>query len=261
MVIKAARGQVKQSLVKQIEAILPSPKAVVAVVGAGGKTTCVYRLAEYLIAAQKKVLVTTTTKMFHPQYEKRDNWKLFPGPFHGSEIRWPNIGNQIDIAALTVDRNQNKLIGFAADEIDEAVNEGRYDYILVEADGAKQKPIKAPAPQEPVIPGTASIIIGIVGLDSLGKPINEANVHRPDLLADLTSQPLGSHITESTLVKLICSQSGLFKNSPDSSRKIVVLNKADNEEITNRGKMVVDMLKKEKGCEVSIHQTMVGNFA
>ena len=134
----------KQSLINQIEAVLPSPKAVIAFVGAGGKTTCMYQLAKGLIEADKKVLITTTTKMFHPEYENRDNCTLFLGPFHGQKIHLPNEDNQIDIAALEVDPNQNKLIGFTGDDIDESVNEGRYDYILVEADGAKQKPIKAP---------------------------------------------------------------------------------------------------------------------
>lgn len=250
----------KQCLIKQIEAVLPSPKAVIAIVGAGGKTTCMYQLAKSLIEADKKVLITTTTKIFHPEHENRDNWKLFLGPLHGQEIHLPNKDNQIDIAALEVDPNQNKLIGYTAEDIDDSANEGRYDYILVEADGAKQKPIKAPDQNEPVIPGSASMVIGIIGLDSLGKHIDEVNVHRHKLLADLTLEPLGSEITESTLVKLICSKIGLFKDSLAACRKIVMLNKADTQELHSRGELVKSLLEKEKDHGVGIHEILIGSF-
>ena len=47
-------------------------KPVISLVGAGGKTTCAYLLAEELAGEGKKVLVTTTTHMEHPNFLGRN---------------------------------------------------------------------------------------------------------------------------------------------------------------------------------------------
>ena len=62
--------------------------------------------------------------------------------------------------------------------------EKRFDYVLVEADGSAQRPLKAHAPHEPVIPAEARQTICVVGASGFGKPIAGA-VHRPHLYAAL----------------------------------------------------------------------------
>ena len=47
----------------------------------------------------------------------------------------------------------------------------RAKQILVEADGAKMRPCKVPAEQEPVIPKECDIVIAVAGLDVLGETI------------------------------------------------------------------------------------------
>ena len=41
------------------------------------------------------------------------------------------------------------------------------DVMLIEADGAKHKPLKVPADWEPVIPEFADIVVSVIGLDCL----------------------------------------------------------------------------------------------
>jgi probable selenium-dependent hydroxylase accessory protein YqeC len=67
------------------------------------------------------------------------------------------------------------------------------DHILVEADGASGRPLKAHRSWEPVIPACSGLTVCLVGASGLGKPVSEA-CHCPELFASLAG------ITPDTLV-------------------------------------------------------------
>ena len=67
------------------------------------------------------------------------------------------------------------------------------DHVLVEADGAAGRPLKAHRPWEPVIPPCSDLTVCLVGASGLGKPVSEA-CHCPELFAALAG------ITPDTLV-------------------------------------------------------------
>ena len=46
---------------------------------------------------------------------------------------------------------------------------GFCDLLLVEADGSRRRPLKVPAVHEPVIPSFADMVVGVIGLDCIGK--------------------------------------------------------------------------------------------
>jgi probable selenium-dependent hydroxylase accessory protein YqeC len=102
-----------------------------------------------------------------------------------------------------------------------------FDYLLVEADGSRRLPVKAPGPAEPAMPPCADLVLGCVGLDCLGTPIAADTVHRHELFADLVGAQTGEAITAAHLVALATAKAGLFKAAPHSARRIVVLTKAD----------------------------------
>jgi probable selenium-dependent hydroxylase accessory protein YqeC len=52
-------------------------------------------------------------------------------------------------------------------------------YVLIEADGARQLPLKAHEPYEPVIPEETRCVIQIIGVSGIGQPVGSA-VHRPE---------------------------------------------------------------------------------
>ena len=60
------------------------------------------------------------------------------------------------------------------------------DKVIVEADGADGRPIKAPEDWEPVIPTFANLVIPVVGLDCVGKPASEDWVFRIERFLALT---------------------------------------------------------------------------
>ena len=164
--------------------VLGVREGVTAVIGGGGKTTLLRTLGEEL-AERGTVLLCTTTKMF---------------PF--PDIPW--AGTTEELAGLRRDRrlicagtllpSSGKL---TAPETPLADLAAWFDHVLVEADGSAQRPLKAHAPHEPVIPPEANQTICVVGASGFGTPIKEA-AHRPERYAALAGVPVTAPATPET---------------------------------------------------------------
>ena len=98
---------------------------------------------------------------------------------------------------------------------------------LIEADGARRLPIKAPGPDEPVLPENLDIVLGVVGLDAVGAPLSKTHVFRPEALARICGLEAGEEITTQAVGKLSAHPDGLFRKVDDGARKWIVVNKAD----------------------------------
>ncbi|SDL10716.1 selenium cofactor biosynthesis protein YqeC [Natronincola ferrireducens] len=217
-------------------------REVISFVGGGGKTTTMFKLAEELREAGKKVLVTTTTAIFCPHKGIYDYFSLTNNE-HPLKVLKKTKDANIYILGREITQ-ENKLLGLQPEDVTMLYEEKEFDYILVEADGSKRKPIKAPADHEPVIPSNTAKTIGIIGLDALNKPINNDWVHREKLFSELTGKAIGDRIDIKTIVKLIIDSQGLFKNTSPSSEKYLILNKADNTKRENLGKAIMEEFKK-----------------
>jgi probable selenium-dependent hydroxylase accessory protein YqeC len=139
----------------------------IAFVGAGGKTSFIEYLAEQTAKGNRKTVITTTTKIYvRKPYvlltQFRDDNNVAGNPIH---------------AGKTIENG--KLTAVTFDDLHEL---GKvFDTVLIEADGAKGKPLKYPAPHEPVIPPFSGLVFVIAGLDSLFGQIKE-KVFRWDIL-------------------------------------------------------------------------------
>ncbi len=203
-------------------------------VGGGGKTTTIFKLAGELKNLNRKVLITTTTAMYNPKEEQYDYYFL-----RDIEGFSPKAGT------ITVlgDRIENgKLLGSSVSTIERIANRQLFDFILIEADGSKGKPIKAYAHYEPVIPSCTTMTVGIIGLDCLGKKI-EAIAHRPEKLIRVVDAGLNDIIDEDMIVRLILDEKGLFKDS--TGKKVLLLNKAIDKDLIARGITIRNILLKE----------------
>ena len=67
--------------------------------------------------------------------------------------------------------------------------------IVVEADGAKEKWLKAPKTTEPVIPSLTKTTIGLVNLQMLGAPLDDEHVHNIELVQDIVKRDMGAIVT------------------------------------------------------------------
>lgn len=188
----------------------------VAFTGGGGKTSLILGLAEKFSGQGKRVIVTTTTHMAwepeHPFAEAED--------VSGACRLIEQYGYVI---AAHHKAGQPKISG-PEKEILEKLS-GFCDLLLVEADGSRRRPLKVPAVHEPVIPSFADMVVGVIGLDCIGKKICDT-AHRPDDVAGFLGKRTDEPVTWMDVWKIIRSEAGLQKGV-DGRRFLAYLNKAD----------------------------------
>jgi probable selenium-dependent hydroxylase accessory protein YqeC len=218
-----------------------------------------YKLASEFAEKQKKVLVTTSTMIFHPSVKTRPYNNLYIGDVKiFLEKSTPEQGT-ITIAARKIIIEGKKLKGFSPEDLDLIQKSQIFDIILVEADGARGKPIKAPAKFEPVIPIETDIYAAIIGMDCLGTEINEENVHRSDIFSEITNSSLGDIIDTHLVHNLLISPDGAFKNTSPECRNIVIFNKSDTAERIKSAKKISDSILESSGIDRILITSMTGN--
>lgn len=196
---------------------------VIAIVGAGGKTTVGIHIGKKLAAMGRHALLTTTTKIFMPADE---------AVYLGSPALI-KAQSAYMVAANRLLRG-GKLKGYAAQDIAAIANLALFDAIIVEADGGARKPVKAPNETEPVYPAAMDLIIGVIGLDCLGKPVSNDYVHRQELFRRVTGAKDGEPITARHIMSLISHADGLFRHAPANFPRVVFMNKSDTMDETTR---------------------------
>jgi probable selenium-dependent hydroxylase accessory protein YqeC len=224
----AQLGPAQPPGLSELDALLKN-EPMIAFVGGGGKTSSMFALARLRARKGERVLVSTTTRIFDPDTRTEREGRGFGTILAMREIGSPRslklLGAAGPRVVLGSIREDGKLRGVDPDALCDIAR--LFDCVLVEADGARGLPIKAPADYEPVIPRSASAVVGLVGLDALGSPMDGGTVHRPELFGPLTLCAAGEPIAPVHVARLVSSPEGLFKGTPVGARKIVVLNKAD----------------------------------
>lgn len=207
---------------------------VIAVVGGGGKTSLIYRLNEELQALGKRVIISTTTHMaYDPMLPlvKSADLKLIPKMLkeHGFT------------AVADIEESSGKMCAIEESELKKLVP--LCDVMLIEADGAKRKPLKVPADWEPVIPDFADVVVSVIGLDCLGKPICET-AHRAEYTSSFLEKNLDAPVTAEDIEKIATSVHGLYKNVDHKIYRIY-LNKADVLQDSSPAEHIVEDLAKQ----------------
>ena len=215
--------------------------------GAGGKTTLMFSLAREFVAAGERVLVTTTTKIARgeavgwlsfaatsAEQVLKNTLRLLP------ESGWEHAGAVI--AYSEVGEDGQRLVGFAPELVDALAQAGRFDRILVEADGSARKPLKAPAAHEPVIPSATQALLIVAGLSGLGLPLREDKLFRADIWSGLSGLALGTPVSAESLARCLIHPDGLARRCPANARKILFLNQADTPERRAEAKRVAGFL-------------------
>jgi probable selenium-dependent hydroxylase accessory protein YqeC len=231
----------------------------IALIGGGGKSSTIYRLAYELSNKGQKVLVTTTTMIFHPQVLDRPCDIFFTGSIDFFLEKISPDNGTITVAGAEIIEDGRKIKGFSPAELNLIQKSGTFDTILIEADGARGKPVKAPAEYEPVIPMDTDIVAGVVGMDCIGTIINKVNVHRPEIFAEITESSIGDIIETYTINKLLESPAGLFKNTSPKSRKIVIFNKSDTKYRISEAKEIAENISESAAIERILITSMTGN--
>jgi probable selenium-dependent hydroxylase accessory protein YqeC len=220
---------------------------VISIVGAGGKTALMFRLARELSKDGDRVLTTTTTKVFMPMRKQSSNVLISESAEtivqHARKLFKKNPHITAGSATLHL---KNKLKGLKPKTIDALWQSGVFRWIIVEADGAAGRPLKAPAVHEPVVPQSTQWLIGVVGLDAVGKPLTDKWAFRPHLVTNVTGLAFGDVITEEAVAAVLTDDMGIMKNSPPEAMRFAFLNQTDSEERLVIGQRIAQILARSE---------------
>lgn len=187
---------------------------IICVVGSGGKTTFIYNLAKEI--KNKKILISTTTKMLYPEENQVDYFFCLA---EDNEISIKEGRTFIGGEKVS----KNKISGDIS-LIKKYIS--RFDYILLECDGSKTKPLKGWNSTEPVILNETTKTIGIIPLHIVGEKITEKNIHRIEIFNNVFKTKIGDEITLNVIAEIITNPKGLFKDAV--GEKILFLNRINN---------------------------------
>src|SRR5579859_639750 len=167
----------------------------IAIVGAGGKTTTMYTLAGELAQHGKRVITTTTTNIYLPRPGETDTL-----------ITATETSTLLDMIAaawkmhhrVTVAREcvaGGKLAGLLLDQPYELLALSGAGAVIVEADGARHRMIKAPAVYEPVVPSQTNIALLVMSAAAINQPLGAEIAHRPERIAAVLGISQGDILT------------------------------------------------------------------
>jgi molybdenum cofactor cytidylyltransferase len=211
---------------------------VVSFVGAGGKTTAIFQLAREIANRNLVTLapyasagvVTATTHLGSWQTPLADKHIIANRP---GDIQLPAEG--VVLVTGEIENDRTKPINESVLKWLREETKVRNIPLLIEADGSRQRPLKAPAAHEPPIPEFTDTVIVVAGLSALGKPLTDENVHRADLFSQLSGLQINQIITSDVITRMIADPQGGLKNIPPDARRIVFLNQADTPELQSIG--------------------------
>ncbi|PSQ16310.1 putative selenium-dependent hydroxylase accessory protein YqeC [Halobacteriales archaeon QS_8_69_26] len=203
------------------EALLATD-GVVPAVGAGGKKSTLYALADRI----DRAVVTATVRipLFDPHVAEV---AVTEDPVAAVEAAedWP-----VGVVPARDDRD-DRYRGYDPAVVDRLAAAGVADAILVKADGARTREFKAPGDREPRIPDRADTVLPVASVHAVGEPLDEGAVHRPERVAALTGLAGGERIEPEHVAAVLAHDRGGRKGVPGGASVVPVLNKVDDDSL------------------------------
>jgi molybdenum cofactor cytidylyltransferase len=192
--------------------------AVVALVGAGGKTSLLLALAR---ALPGRVVCAATTRLGADQVAR------FPAVCRVAELDTLGAKLAQHGRCLLISRIAGeKALGVEPALPGRLLARPDVDWVLVEADGARGLAVKAPAEHEPAIPPDAALVVPVMGIDALDGPLT-AVAHRPERVRALLALPADPayRLTPADAARLLTHPQGGLKDAPAAAQIIPFINK------------------------------------
>lgn len=218
----------------------PKDKIIISLIGAGGKTSSAFWLANLFKQRELKVCITTSTKMFYPLESEIDKFILLDEKVESSSKfqEKKSLFNHISNSSITfcfanklkeknIINEPTKVSGISLKNIRNLTQCSPFDVILIEADGSKGLPIKSPAQHEPCIAEETDVVIAVTGAEVINRTIDAKQIHRWEHFQHVTHCNSGDMMDHHVLTKLVEHPLGMFKHSPKKAKRIWQINKVD----------------------------------
>ena len=211
---------------KLMDALGMKSDEVVALVGGGGKSSAMFRLARETVETGGRAITTTTTRIFGAQIA------LAPAHLAAADATRERVAAMLAshrnlLVIGPTDAKSGKADGVSLELFRDLRAWFPDACLLNEADGSRMRPFKAPAKHEPVIPAETTLVVPLVGADIFGKPLDDDHVHRPELISALSGVPLGAPITPAVVAQVLAHPEGGRKGVPAHARVVVLINKVE----------------------------------
>lgn len=211
-----------------------------AITGAGGKSSALFQMAHEL---PPPVLISASTHLAAAQLALAD--RHF---FISSAEELQALQSQLyeGVVLLTgLDDGAGRTRGLTEDILEKLHDLAGLQGVplLLEADGSRMLPLKAPAEHEPVIPSFANMVLVVAGMSGVGRQLDLNSVHRAERFAALSGVEVGSRVDENAVVQVLLHQQGGLKGIPTGARRSVLLNQADSlEQVEQAARMAEKLL-------------------
>ena len=197
---------------------------IVCCTGAGGKKTTMFRLAA---AHTGRVGITATAHIeFFPKALPATRY-IAPEDELLEMIKSDHTSGVIAFAQPSARRGRRA--GISLPLINEFKTQGNFDLLLIKADGARSRWIKAPAEHEPPVPQCTDTVIAVVSARAIGKRLTAKIAHRVDRITAISGLQENEIIKPYHIARLLASTEGALKNT-GAARVIPLINMVDDHE-------------------------------
>ena len=213
----------------------------IALVGGGGKTTLLHALADQLTGS---VVLTSTTKMGSDQDRGRPvllaptTAAVIAAAKQSPVMVWKSVAGE-------------KALGVTTACCDEWF--GVVDHLVVEADGSRGRPFKAPAGHEPVVGETTTTMISVIGADALGRVIGD-QCHRPLRVAALAGCTPYERLSPAGAATVLLHDRGVRKELPCGARMMIAVTKVEQSNLAFVDELLAELKARSPSIAVAAIQ-------
>jgi molybdenum cofactor cytidylyltransferase len=199
----------------------------VAFTGAGGKSSALAQLAREA-SGRFPLVLTTTTRLAASQRSLGDSHMVATTTEQARQLRI-EPGRSLVVTGPE-DEAEGKLLGLPPDVLAELARRCSEEgaVLAIEADGARGRLVKAPAPHEPVLPPWVDVVVPVAGLPVVGRPLDPATAHRPERIASLLGLPQGEVLNAEGFAALLTSREGGLRGVSGAAEVRVLLTGLDD---------------------------------
>jgi len=191
---------------------------IVSLVGAGGKKTTLYALAR---AVPGRVALSSTSHMYpYDTAAVACVVTVAPGAMP------PSAQGRIVAYGGVTDTDQ-RIGGLSEQQIENLAARAEFAHILIKADGARARWIKAPASYEPIVPRCTERVLHLISIGVVGRVLDARIAHRPERVAEETGAAIGERLTPAHIARLIASPSGALRGV-GTAEVVPIINMVDD---------------------------------
>lgn len=216
---------------------LHARSGVICMVGAGGKKSTMYRLAQ---AHKGRVAVTTTVHI--PPFPE---W-LDPDPVVADE---PDLEARVleraprrtPLAYATRTDKPGRFGGVGPATVARLHAQAPFDVTLVKADGARRRQLKGPGGRQPIVPEETATVVLAVSARTVGAPLDPRLAHYVDEIAELLGVRPGSVLGPQHVAQTLAAylEGGWL---PRGARVVPLINMAEDRGTREAARAVAEAL-------------------